>query len=186
MSEQGYWSKEISELLQIGDSTLRKWCIALENQKYIFIRGRNNSRAFVDKDIIVLKRMKELVQEKSINLEVAAQILVAGMNPEERTMGVPEEERPGNYLQTINIEAQKLEQILEQQKQQEDFNKALLKKLEEQHKYFEERMNEREKRAEERDNLLLQNIREMQETKKLIAASEQKKKGFFSRLFRNT
>ncbi|MCE0553209.1 hypothetical protein LQK80_01020 [Bacillus thuringiensis] len=64
MSEQGYWSKEISELLQIGDSTLRKWCIALENQKYIFIRGRNNSRAFVDKDIIVLKRMKELVQEK--------------------------------------------------------------------------------------------------------------------------
>ncbi|MCE0553210.1 hypothetical protein LQK80_01025 [Bacillus thuringiensis] len=51
------------------------------------------------------------------------------MNPEERTMGVPEEERPGNYLQTINIEVQKLEQILEQQKQQEDFNKALLKNL---------------------------------------------------------
>ncbi|MGR4031777.1 DUF3967 domain-containing protein, partial [Bacillus sp. ZZQ-131] len=86
----------------------------------------------------------------------------------------------------INIEVQKLEQILEQQKQQEDFNKALLKKLEEQHKYFEERMNEREKRAEERDKLLLQNIREMQETKKLIASSEQKRKGFFSRLFRNT
>lgn len=47
-------------------------------------------------------------------------------------------------------------------------------------------MNEREKRAEERDKLLLQNIREMQETKKLIASSEQKRKGFFSRLFRNT
>ena len=57
----------------------------------------------------------------------------------------------------------------------------LLKRLEERDKYIEERLNQR-------DNKLMESLREMQETKSMIAAAKEdqdneKKKGFFSRLF---
>jgi hypothetical protein len=60
---------------------------------------------------------------------------------------------------------------------QEQFNKKLLERLDEQQKYIEERLNNR-------DEMLMQSIRETQETKQLLLAAkeeEQKKprKGLF-------
>lgn len=168
MSEQAYWSDEVSELLGIGSSTLRKWCLALEQQGYNIVRGRNNSRAFVDKDIIVLRRMKDLIQEKSVTLEIAANIVVASIEPNDRTTSVPDEEREHSSLPTVNIEVRMLEQILEFQRGQEEFNRALVQKLEEQNILFREQIIERERKAEERERLFLASIQELQETKKLI------------------
>ncbi|MEC3020341.1 DUF3967 domain-containing protein [Bacillus cereus] len=175
MEERGYWGREISTLLEIGDSTLRKWCLALESQGYTFVRGVNNSRAFVDKDVIILKRMKDLVQDKSIKLEVAAQIVMAGMEPAERTESVPGEERSQNYLPSIGVEVDKLEQILQFQEEQQAFNKALLQKLEDQHVFYESRIQEINKRSEEREKLFLQTIKELQQERNLIETAEQKK-----------
>lgn len=181
MNERGYWSKEISAILDIGDSTLRKWCLALEKQDYSFVRATNNSRAFVDKDIIVLRRMKDLIQDKGIKLEVAAQIVVAGMNVDERTEGVPEEEQQENYLPTVDVEAEKFDQILEYMRKQEEFNRALINKLEEQHKYYEAKMSERDKKNEEREQLLLQKIEELQEDRKLLGTIENQKNEEYSK-----
>ena len=57
-------------------------------------------------------------------------------------------------------------------------NKALFNQLEEQQRYIEERMNKR-------DSLLMESLRETQETKKMMIAAEEerkKRKGIF-RLF---
>jgi len=61
MNEGAFGTKEVSEMLKVGDSTLRKWCIALEKEGYTFTKGVRNSRAFIKKDIVVLEDIKLLL-----------------------------------------------------------------------------------------------------------------------------
>src|SRR5690554_8085403 len=39
-----YWSKEIADMLGIGTSTLRKWCLILERNGYRFLRDEHDRR----------------------------------------------------------------------------------------------------------------------------------------------
>ncbi|OMH24320.1 DUF3967 domain-containing protein [Bacillus thuringiensis] len=77
------------------------------------------------------------------------------------------------YLQ--NQEALNV-QLIQHMKELEESNKALLIKIEEQQKVFDSKINSREQQ-------LLELIREVQETKKLIAASNQEK-SWFTKLFK--
>lgn len=185
--EKAYSPKEISLTLDIGDSTLRKWCIALENQGYQFIRNDQNKRVFVDSNIVVLRHFKELVQNHSMQLNNAAMLVIDRFGKGTFSQGtgiVPAENERDSDRSNDEI-ITKLMNYIEQQEerfeQQEQFNKELLKRLDSQQKYIEERLNKR-------DDMLVQSLREVQETKKLIAAAEEKreeesKKGLFQRLF---
>ncbi|RYL93915.1 hypothetical protein EWI07_07050 [Sporolactobacillus sp. THM7-4] len=42
--ENAFWTKEVADILQIAESTLRKWCIQLEKNDYTFTKGTNGSR----------------------------------------------------------------------------------------------------------------------------------------------
>lgn len=185
--EKAYTPKEISLTLDIGDSTLRKWCIALENQGYQFIRNDQNKRVFVDANIVVLRHFKELVQNHSMQLNNASMLVIDRFGKGTFSQGtdvVPVENN--RDLDRSNDEViSKLMNYIEQQEErfekQEQFNRTLLERLDQQQKYIEERLNHR-------DETLLQSLREVQETKKLIAAAEEKreeesKKGFLQRLF---
>ncbi|HDR8482089.1 TPA: DUF3967 domain-containing protein [Bacillus cereus] len=77
------------------------------------------------------------------------------------------------YLQ--NQEALNM-QLIQHMKELEEFNKALLTKIEEQQKVFDSKINSK-------DQQLLELIREVQETKKLIASSKQEK-SWFTKLFK--
>lgn len=43
---QTFWGSEVAKNLGIGSSTLRKYCLVLEEVGYPFERGNNNSRIF--------------------------------------------------------------------------------------------------------------------------------------------
>lgn len=185
--EKAYTPKEISLTLDIGDSTLRKWCIALENQGYQFIRNDQNKRVFVDANIVVLRHFKELVQNHSMQLNNAAMLVIDRFGKGTFSQGtdiVPTENT--RDLERSNEEViSKLTNYIEQQEErfekQEQFNRTLLERLDQQQQYIEERLNKR-------DETLVQSLREVQETRKLIAAAEEKreeenKKGFLQRLF---
>ncbi|WP_226530868.1 DUF3967 domain-containing protein [Metabacillus niabensis] len=185
--EKAYTPKEISLTLDIGDSTLRKWCIALENQGYQFIRNDQNKRVFVDANIVVLRHFKELVQNHSMQLNNAAMLVVDRFGKGTFSQGtdiVPAENIRDLDRSNDKIIA-KLMNYIEQQEErfekQEQFNRTLLERLDQQQQYIEERLNKR-------DETLVQSLREVQETRKLIAAAEEKreeesKKGFLQRLF---
>ncbi|HDT6579489.1 DUF3967 domain-containing protein [Bacillus tropicus] len=68
-------------------------------------------------------------------------------------------------------------QLIQHMKELEKTNKELLTKIEEQQKIFDSKINSR-------DQQLLELIREVQETKKLIASSKQEK-SWFTKLFKN-
>ncbi|MED3982371.1 DUF3967 domain-containing protein [Priestia megaterium] len=187
-SEKAYWGKEVAEILQIGESTLRKWCLSLENEGYNFTRGQHKSRAFLDHDILTLRRMKELIQNKDVTLKTASEIVVSTFDKGERTRAVLQE----NELVEASVPAvpsvrqeELLMEVLERQERLEEQNRLLISRLGEQQKYIDEKL-------EKRDKQFIEAIRESQETKKLIASAleqqeqreqEEQNKGFFSRLF---
>jgi len=187
-SENAYWGKEVAEILQIGESTLRKWCLSLENEGYTFTRGQHKSRAFLDHDILTLRRMKELIQNKDVTLKTASEIVVSTFEKGDRTRAVLQE----NELVEVSVpsalsvrQEELLMEVLERQERLEEQNRLLISKLGEQQKYIDEKL-------EKRDKQFIEAIRESQESKKLIASAleqqeqrerEEQNKGFFARLF---
>lgn len=171
MNEPAYWAKEVADALQISDSTLRKWCLALEKNGYQFTRGTNNSRAFVERDIIVLRRMKELIQNRGVTVEHAASTAVSSVEADTRTTGVRE---TNEVAVRSDQDVALLRQILERQERLEALNQELLRRLDEQQEY--------------RDRRLMEALRQVQETQRLMTASQEEartqKKGLLSRLFR--
>ncbi|NGY87985.1 hypothetical protein F6Y05_33660 (plasmid) [Bacillus megaterium] len=57
-SEKAYWTKEVAEILKIATPTVRKYCNLMESNGYVFLRNAYNQRAFLQRDIIVLKKSK--------------------------------------------------------------------------------------------------------------------------------
>jgi transposase-like protein len=179
--EKAYSPKEISLTLNIGDSTLRKWCIALEKSGYQFIRNDQNNRVYVDSDLVVLKHFQNLVKQHNMQLENAANLVVDRFGKgafEVSTGDVPAEiEAEQRDLNRSSDEV--ITQLLEHIKKQEEFNQELLSRLDQQQKYIDEKLNRLDQRQDERDNMLLESLRASQETKQLLlevkTAEEQKK-----------
>lgn len=165
-----YSSKDISLSLDIGDSTLRKWCLALEEHDYNFYRTDQNKRMFTEQDIIVLRHFQQLVKDKNMSMNNAALIVTSRFKKEvfsdETAIEHIESEMnsvPGMRYDDSLIQefVTKMETMEEQQNQLIEMNKALLTRLDEQQKYIEERLGRR-------DDVLMQSLRESQEAKKLL------------------
>lgn len=130
-----YLNKEMSNYLNIGESTLRKWCIELEKNGYKFTKGTKESRAFTDSDIQALLLFKQLTRINKQTKEQAAATVVKkvsrnGGNEEEKTICME-----NNQLQNIE------KMIRELMKNQAEINRALTQKLEQQEKYIKELLN---------------------------------------------
>jgi adenylate kinase len=169
---QTYWSKEVAKILGIGESTLRKYCLALESAGYRFDRGVNNSRVFYSRDVLMLERLVAAINDKTVTLEQAVKLAIASEETSDVATAVTDKkatiEQPDNVLERL----ERLEAV----------NKELIHRLDQQQKLLLERDARRQEREEKRDAQLMQLIRETQETKRLIAAAEQKK-SWWQRLF---
>lgn len=199
--EKAYTPKEVNITLGISDSALRKWCLALKKNGYKFIRNDHKQRVFVENDLVVLRHFQNLVKHHNMQLENAAALVVDRFGKEAFEVGtgvVPvKKEEKQSELQSDFIRSfdDKLNELLERMEtqeeinnellnrlgQQENFNKELVQRLEQQQKYIEEHL-------EQRDRRLMESLRESQEVKQQLlqiatAQEEEKKKGFFARLF---
>jgi transposase len=95
---QTYTNKEVSEVLCIGDSTLRKWCLLFEEHGYQFKKDENDRRQLTERDIILLKKFRELKesgleQENAVN-KILSDIGVSRTHKDsEKTPPVQHDER---------------------------------------------------------------------------------------------
>jgi len=191
MSEQineiVYLGGEVAKSLGIARSSLTKYCIALENKDYKFIRGSNNSRAFRSKDVLLLQRMKDLVQDKGMTMETAVNVVLSMLPEEERTGAILHENKVMSPETTpkeqeenteISLLMDKLEYINEISDRLNSMEKEL-KDIKTQNKLLQDQNDELKTTIEtgssKRDETLLSLIREVQDTKKMIAASQEKK-----------
>jgi hypothetical protein len=199
--EKAYTPKEVSIALDIADSSLRKWCIAIEKNGYKFIRNDHKNRVFVENDLVVLRHFQNLVKHHNMQLENAAKLVIdrfgkgafevgTGIVPVEnkedssdsqRDLMRSNEEIMTTLLEHIRTQEEFNHSLQERLERQENFNRELVERLEQQQTYIDNRL-------EERDRRLMESLRDSQEVKQQLlqiaaAQEEEKKKGFFARLF---
>jgi hypothetical protein len=177
-----YSAKEVIDKIDIGDSTLRKWCLALEKQNYNFIRTDQNKRLFTEKDVFILSQFKVLVQDKNMSINNAATV-VASKYVKEVFSNETEIEQVSKPL----FPNETVEELRTEIEQLKNMNTKILSLLEEQKKDNNELQTYIKERVEHHDKLLMQSIRATQEEKQarlqIAAQQEEKKKGFFARWF---
>jgi DNA-binding transcriptional MerR regulator len=134
--EKSYWSREVAELLGISDSTLRKYCLILEQNGYSFLRDDNNRRAFIERDVIALRKFQEMAKNSDMTLEDAALAVISAIKEAEIKGLVPSVAPNTNainhYNQLYDEMTGRLQQLIEHNLKQETFNRFLLDRLEKQ------------------------------------------------------
>lgn len=176
-TEQVYWAHQVAEKLNIQPSTLRKWSLILEEKGYDFHRNENDRRGYFEEDLKALVEYKNLTKKKNINLEHAAEIIVKKFKSEPKD---PEKTSVVGFESSTKKLEDKLEELTEYVKKQDQFNQELLRRLEKQQDFISNSIIER-------DKILLETIKEMQERKRLESASieeETPKESFWKRLFK--
>ncbi|MDG1570376.1 DUF3967 domain-containing protein [Bacillus cereus] len=169
---QTYWGSEVAKNLGIGSSTLRKYCLALEEAGYPFERGNNNSRIFYHKDVATIERLVTAMNKKNVTLEQAINLAMTSTEENEIATVATDNVADTEHIKTLTERIERLEQL----------NLELIQRLDQQSKLLQETDAQRIIREEQRDVQLMQVLREIQDSKRLIAASEQKK-SLWSRLF---
>jgi hypothetical protein len=160
--EKSYWSREVAELLGISDSTLRKYCLLLEQNAYIFLRDDNNRRAFIERDVIALRQFQEMAKSSNMTLEDAALAVISAIK-EDETTGIVPSMAPHTSASNHNSQRYdelvgRLQQLIEHNQKQEAFNRVLLDRLEKQEVFIETILKETQLQlvATQEEELLLE------------------------------
>lgn len=157
-----YKAQEVAKQCKVKDSTLRKYSLVLEKEGYRFKKTEQGRRQYTEKDIDILRELIESKEESDITLQEAARLILESKVKEIEDKDITDQEKG---LQLNNRKQNKIEKEFESfRKQQEEFNKELLKKLDDQ-----------QERQKNRDELLMQTMREVQKNKLLVATTQEKK-----------
>ncbi|KAB2461624.1 DUF3967 domain-containing protein [Bacillus cereus] len=192
-----YSPGDVAEQLGIQSSTLRKYADVLEKEGYTFIKNERGHRKYRESDVMVFRKVINLKSDTDMTLENATKQIVSwhqGVEvlPLERHE-IERYEEPDFNATTLQTMLQDQNEVIEKQN---ELLQELSKRLIEQDQRFAQResellsaiqsiqdsqkliaMNSSEDVAKNqgRDEMLMQTIREVQEVKKMIAASKDKK-----------
>ena len=108
---------EASEYFNLGESTLKKYCLELERNGYKFIKGAKDSRLFYENDLEALRYFLRLYKAKKHTREQSAKIVVEKFTIKGKT-------------ETSVIPIDKICSIEELLKQMLEYQKELIEKVE--------------------------------------------------------
>ncbi|PEK59430.1 MULTISPECIES: DUF3967 domain-containing protein [Bacillus cereus group] len=192
-----YSPGDVAEQLGIQSSTLRKYADVLEKEGYTFIKNERGHRKYRESDVMVFRKIINLKSDTDMTLENATKQIVSWHQGVEV---LPLERHEVERYEEPDFNATPLQTMIQEQKEVIEKQNYLLqelnKRLTEQDQRFAQResellsaiqsiqdsqkliaMNSSEDVAknQDRDEMFMQTIREVQEVKKMIAASNDKK-----------
>lgn len=192
-----YSPGDVAEQLGIQSSTLRKYADVLEKEGYTFIKNERGHRKYRESDVMVFRKVINLKNDTDMTLENATKQIVSWHQGVEV---LPLERHEVERYEEPDFNATPLQELIQEQKEviekQNELLQELTKRLTEQDQRFAQResellsaiqsiqdsqkliaTNSSEDIAKNqgRDEMLMQTIREVQEVKKMIAASKDKK-----------
>lgn len=192
-----YSPSDVAEQLGIQSSTLRKYADVLEKEGYTFIKNERGHRKYRESDVMVFRKVINLKNDTDMTLENATKQIVSWHQGIEV---LPLESYEIERYEDPDFNATPLQAMIQEQKEVIEKQNYLLqelnKRLAEQDQRFAQResellsaiqsiqdsqkliaTNSSEDIAKNqgRDEMLMQTIREVQEVKKMIAASNDKK-----------
>lgn len=161
---------------------------------YTYLGRTPNRRGFRDRDVLLLRRFRDLTKQAGMTLENASNVVLSTDEAPNRTEVVLTDDREQNEGHTL-YHAFDVQVILEHMQSQKEFNKALLERLDQQQQYYETLLKKQQSYIKNalrmRDERLIQAIRDIQEERMKItevaAAAEterKEKRGFWKRLFK--
>lgn len=157
--------KQVANIIEETPNVVRNWIKELK--MYIPIKKNASGYNVFDQEALeVMKEIKRMHRERNYSIKQIEHYFATGGKG---YTPIPEKSVEDEFNETLQDIQNRLNTLQEDNKQQLEFNQALLKKLDDQQKYIENRL-------EERDELLLRGIRGLQETKSLEAAAEEEKK----------
>lgn len=154
-------TKEISEILGVKPVTVRKYAGELEKAGYIVSKSENGHREYTEEDATVFRHMKALCEQPGMTVELAANVVVS------RHEKAHESISPS----VIYSDSKAMEQY------DERYNQALemIGQLMDHNRKQSEKMDRLHKRMDEQHGNISLILREMQETRRLVAVSSNKK-----------
>ncbi|WP_144509060.1 DUF3967 domain-containing protein [Bacillus mycoides] len=192
-----YSPGDVAEQLGIQSSTLRKYADVLGKEGYTFIKNERGHRKYRESDVIVFRKVINLKNDTNMTLENATKQIVSwhqGVEilPIER-YEIEHYEEPDFNDTTLQTMLQDQNEVIEKQNELlQELNKCLVEQdqrfiqreskllsviqmIQESQTLIATNTNEDVAKNQGRDEILMQTIREVQEVKKMIAASKDKK-----------
>ncbi|PEN39597.1 DNA-binding protein [Bacillus toyonensis] len=192
-----YSPGDVAEQLGIQSSTLRKYADVLEKEGYTFIKNERGHRKYRESDVMVFRKVINLKNDTDMTLENATKQIVSWNQGVEvlslERHEIERYEEPDFNATTLQTMLQDQNEVIEKQN---ELLQELNKHLVEQDQQFAQRESELLSaiqtiwesqtliatntsediaKNQGRDEMLMQTIREVQEVKKMIAASNDKK-----------
>lgn len=179
---------EVSKLLGISSSTLRKYCLLLEQHGIEFKRNANNSRTYNEEGVMALQKLITLIGSGDMSVEQAATVVGVGVQTDEMLFGKTQRDDTENDTHNglgrhnDDITAAMFKEIMslkEEIQEQKGVIDGFRVAQEKRDKYFVEILEQ-----------LQGEIEKLNEQKALPPVEEPKqeeepqKKGFFSRFFK--
>ena len=183
-----YSPSDISALLQVKESTLRKYSLLLEECGYKFDRNDQKQRWYSDKDVIAFQKLVTFKQNGDMNLKSCAEAVYLWSRGGDVTeVSSDTHNATGRHnsdmTPVIHQEMIGMRELIEEQRE-------LIKSLYEQ-------LERQDASQKERDRLLLNSIEQLQndfqqqrdehktvEEKKMLQGPEEEKPSFWNRLFK--
>ncbi|MBG9517035.1 DNA-binding protein [Bacillus thuringiensis] len=154
-SQSIYVSKDVAMILKIQESTLRKYCIMLEDQGYHFHKNDHGHRGFMDNDVITLRKLIEIKSHPDMTLKQACNAIMTWVK--EKNVS----EVDTNVITENEQHNKQYNELKEMIQQQNEMLKKMAMKMDEQQRYIDERL-------ERRDQQLMSAMRKMQEEKHVL------------------
>lgn len=168
-------SSDVCTLLAIKESTLRKYAGILKGAGYNFHVNEKGQRGYFEKDVVVLKRFLEVKENRDMTLEQAAIAVLLWVKQSDMSMRDTEEK----YVeQRYNEDITELKEVVNKQN---ELIKDLIKRMDQQQRYFDQRLEDRDKKLMESFRSNLETQQQLLETA-AVGKEEEKQKGFWSRI----
>lgn len=192
-----YSPGEVAEQLNIQSSTLRKYADVLEKEGYTFIKNERGHRKYRESDVIIFRKVINRKNDTDMTLENATKQIVSWYQgvevlPLER-LEIERYEEPDFNATPLQTMIQEQQEVIKKQNYLlQELNKRLVKQdqrfaqresellsaiksIQDSQKLIATNSSEDIAKNQGRDEMLMQTIREVQEVKKMIAASKDKK-----------
>lgn len=151
IAEKTYLTGEVSKMLGMANTTIRKYSQSLESKGYSFLKGKGTgsrqARLYIDKDITVLRYLKEIREETNITVERATSLVVERFGRGTAQTTLPEKVSNRNELEQYVEQHEELQQTVNKQSEllfkQNELILNLSERLEHQEEYMNEQINEK-------------------------------------------
>lgn len=165
-------TKEMAEILRVEAVTVRKYADILEKSGYIIARNDSGHRVYSEKDVTVFRQLQELRQHSGMNLESASKLIASRERQEYETVSPtvlqPIQEQLVRYEEQYGELKQLMLSMAEQNRHQGEESERQTQEL--------ERLN---KKLEDQNNNISVILREVLESRRLAAASQENKKSWW-------